>query len=124
MRENPLPNRNLHLSSSSCFSTSPIIWPTLCKALILSSVWSNSFCKPLMSRRRAFSFASHSRDSNSFALKVSRACRRSSSIPCVDLANLGACGNPSDLFLTLGRKAEGLGFNKGSFYAALRPEPH
>src|SRR5690554_5090712 len=68
---------NAHLSSSNCFSTSPMIWPTLCSALMLSSVWSYSFCRPLISNRRFLSFVSHSRDSISFCLKEARACSRS-----------------------------------------------
>ena len=67
----------VHRSSSSCFRTSPIICPTLCNALMLSSVWSYSFCKPLMSSRKFLSFASHSRDSMSLALNDARACWRS-----------------------------------------------
>jgi len=75
----------LHLSSSSCFKTSPMICPTLCRALILSSVWSKSFCKPLISNRKAFSFASHSLDSKSLVLNKSSAWARSSS----DITNYG-----------------------------------
>lgn len=73
--------RCIHLSSSSCFSTSPIICPTLCSALMLSSVISNCFCRPLMSIRRALSFASQSLDSISLFLNASRACCLSGSPP-------------------------------------------
>ena len=68
-----------HLSSSSCLSTSPMICPTLCNALMLSSVWSNSFCRSLISRRRFLSFVSQSLDSISFCLNEKRACSRSRS---------------------------------------------
>lgn len=56
---------DVHLSSSSCFSTSPMIWPTLCNALMFSSVWLNSFSRSLISRRRFLSLTSQFRDSSS-----------------------------------------------------------
>lgn len=73
----------LHLSSSSCFSTSPMICPTLCSALMFSSVRSKSFCRPLISRRRFLSLASHSRDSMSLVRYELRAAWRSSSCDMV-----------------------------------------
>jgi hypothetical protein len=72
---------DIHLSSSNCLRTSPMIWPTLCKALMLSSVVSKLFCRPLISIRRALSFASHSLDSRSLFLYDSRACCLSGSPP-------------------------------------------
>ncbi len=71
---------DLHLSSSSCFKTSPIIWPTLCSALMLSSVVSKSFCSPFMSIRRVFSFASISLSSSNFFLYCSKASVLSGSL--------------------------------------------
>lgn len=52
-------------SSSSCLRTSPMIWPTLCNALIFSSVWLNSFSRSLISSRRFLSLTSQLRDSSS-----------------------------------------------------------
>lgn len=52
-------------SSSSCFRTSPMIWPTLCNALMFSSVWLNSFSRSLISSRRFLSLTSQLRDSSS-----------------------------------------------------------
>lgn len=46
---------------------------------MLSSVLSKSFCRPLISNRKALSFASHSLDSSSLFLNVCSACDRSSS---------------------------------------------
>lgn len=60
-----LAGADIHLSSSSCFRTSPMIWPTLCNALMFSSVLLNSFSKSLISRRRFFSLTSQFRDSSS-----------------------------------------------------------
>ncbi len=56
-----------------------MICPTLCRALMLSSVRSNSLARSLISIRRFFSLASHSRDSMSFARYELRAAWRSSS---------------------------------------------
>lgn len=47
---------------------------------MLSSETSKSCCRPLMSNRSAFSFASHSRDSSSFDLYCSSECCRSASL--------------------------------------------
>lgn len=42
-----------------------MIWPTLCNALMFSSVWLKSFSRPLISRRKFLSLTSQFLDSSS-----------------------------------------------------------
>ena len=67
-----------------------MIWPTLCKAFMLSSVVSKLFCRPLISIRKDLSFASHSLDSRSLFLYCSKACCLSGSPPPSMVGNEGS----------------------------------
>ncbi|KAH3665160.1 hypothetical protein OGATHE_003975 [Ogataea polymorpha] len=49
----------MNLSSSNCFSTSPMIWPIDCNALISSSVLENFFSRSRIPKRASFRRLSH-----------------------------------------------------------------